>query len=77
MGLEELGRFYDEFARELYVGGRKEGQFEKGNRFHRGMTLADLVTYTVFGRKRKGQDSLMAFIRIFLTYYIIGNEALR
>jgi len=48
--LEKLGRFYDEFARELYAGGRKEGRSEKGNSFHRGMTLADLLTYTVFGR---------------------------
>ncbi|MBN2020713.1 MAG: hypothetical protein JW749_10880 [Sedimentisphaerales bacterium] len=48
--LEKLGRFYDEFARELYAGGRKDGHLGKGNRFHRGMTLADLLTYTVFGR---------------------------
>jgi len=48
--LEKLGRFYYEFARELYAGGRKEGWAEKGNRFHRGMIIADLLTYTVFGR---------------------------
>ncbi|MFA5553208.1 MAG: hypothetical protein WCZ89_01030 [Phycisphaerae bacterium] len=48
--LKNLGRFYDEFARELYSGGRKDGSPEKGKRFHRGMTLADLITYTVFGR---------------------------
>jgi hypothetical protein len=44
--LAKLGQFYDEFARELYAGGRKDG----GSRFHRGMMLADLLTYTVFGR---------------------------
>ncbi len=48
--LERLGRFYREFARQLYAGGRKEGGLQKGSRFHRGMILADLVTYVVFAR---------------------------
>lgn len=48
--LENLGRYYQEFARELYAGGRKEGSRKVGNRYHRGMILADLLTYTVFGR---------------------------
>jgi hypothetical protein len=48
--LQKLGRFYEEFARELYAGGRKEGRPDSGGRFHRGLILADLVTYTVFGR---------------------------
>ena len=68
--LEKLGRFYDEFARELYAGGRKEGRFEKGSRFHRGMTLADMLTYTVFGRGyyvlTASDDHRKAFIEIVM-----------
>lgn len=48
--LDALGRFYDEFARQLYAGGRKEGSLQKGSRYHRGMMLADLLTYAVLAR---------------------------
>jgi hypothetical protein len=48
--LKSLGRFYDEFARHLYAGGRKEGGVQRGNRYHRGMMLADLLTYALLAR---------------------------
>lgn len=75
--LEKLGRFYNEFARELYAGGRKEGRFENGNRFHRGMILSDLLTYTVFGRGyyilTASEDHRKAFAEIVMR---ISNKLL-
>lgn len=68
--LKKLGRYYLEFARELYAGGRKEGRHDLGSRYHRGMILADLLTYTIFGRgfyvATATKDHRKAFIEIVL-----------
>src|SRR3990172_5296780 len=48
--LAKLGRYYEEFSRELYPGGRKDGRYASGGRYHRGMAFADLLTYKILAR---------------------------
>lgn len=65
-----LGRFYEEFARQLYAGGRKEGGLRKGQRYHRGMMLADLLTYAVMARghfiSTASDQHRVAFVQIVM-----------
>lgn len=68
--LEALERFYDEFARQLYPGGRKDGQHATGGRYHRGMALNDLLTYVILGRgfyaATSSPEHRKAFVQILL-----------
>jgi hypothetical protein len=68
--LEGLGRYYEEFARQLYAGGRKEGRLDLGGRYHRGLILADLLTYAIFARgyyvATASQEHRRAFVEIVL-----------
>lgn len=68
--LAALGNFYYEFSRELYAGGRIDGQRAAGNRYHRGMMLSDILTYSILGRgfysATISSDHRKAFIKIVM-----------
>lgn len=71
--IESLGEQYENFAKELYVGGKKRGRRESS--YGRQMILGDLIEYIITGRgyyfALRSEENMIAFTKII--YYVVNQ----